>query len=316
MKFKKGTITCFLLVLSILIFTSCTTKETNLGFNVKKGEKYKIAQSIEQKIVQTLEGQSSESNQVMNMEYTYDVTEVDQEGVASITTTFDKVVVDIKTDGESLQYDSSKEGASNDPLGSVYKGIIGKSITMRIDKQGNVLEIQGVDTLMSDLINSLNIQDPQAKQSIEQALEQNFGDEALKDSFSKVTKVYPPENTKVGDTWEDTQTINMGYPITVNNKYTLKEDQKEYLTIDMNSEIKTNGDAEPMDMMGIKARYDLNGTQTGSFKLNKNSGLAESGNSTQKTVGSIVFEPSDIAPQGITMPLTIDAKTSFQMTKQ
>jgi hypothetical protein len=316
MNFKKVTVTSFILLLSVLIFTSCTPKEKNLGFNVKKGEKYKIEQSIEQKIVQTLEGQNTESNQLMNMEYTYDVTEVDSEGVANITATFDKVVVNINGNGEIFQYDSTKEPDSNNPLGSVYKGIIGKSLTMKIDKQGNVLDIEGVDKMMSDLINGLNLEDVQIKESAQQLLEQNFGDEALRDSFSKVTKVYPPENTKVGDSWEDTQTINMGYPITVNSKYTLKEDEKDFLSIDMNSEIKTNGNAEPMDMMGIRARYDLNGNQNGTFKVNKNSGLAESGNSTQKIVGSIIFEPSDIAPQGMTMPLTIDAKTSFQMTKQ
>jgi Family of unknown function (DUF6263) len=316
MKFKKVAISSFLLLLAVVILTSCTTKDAELGFNVKKGEKYKIQQSIEQKISQTLEAQVSESNQILNMEYTYDVTEVDAEGIATVTTTFDKVVVNINGEGESFQYDSTKESGEDNQLATIYKGIIGKALTLRIDKQGNVLDIQGVDKMMSELINSLNIEDPQTKQSAQQVLEQNFGDEALRDSFSKVTKVYPPENTKVGGTWEDTQTINMGYPITVNSKYTLKEDAKEFLTIDMNSEIKTNGNAEPMDMMGIKARYDLNGNQTGTFKLNKNSGIAESGNSTQKIVGSIIFEPSDIAPQGITMPLTIDAKTSFQMTKQ
>lgn len=316
MRLKRVKTFYFLLLLSVFIFTSCTPKEPKLGFNVKQGEKYKIRQTIEQKIVQTLEAQNTESNQSMNMEYTYDVTEVDQQGVATITTTFDKLIVNISGGGESFQYDSSKEDNGTNPLGSVYKGIIGKSITMKIDKQGDVVDIQGVDNMMSELINSLNLQDAQAKETAQQLLEQNFGDEALRDSFSKVTKVYPPENTKVGESWEDTQTLNMGYPIVVNSKYTLKEDQKDYLAIDMNSEIKSNANTEPMDIMGLRARYDLSGNQSGSFKLNKNSGIAESGSSTQKIVGSIIFEPSDIAPQGITMPLTIDAKTSFKMTKQ
>jgi len=315
MKFKKGIVTYFLLVLSLFILTSCGPKKVELGFNVKQGEKYKVQQSIEQKIVQTLEGQSLESNQNIKMGYIYDVTTVDDKGVATITTTFDSVSVTITGNGENLQYDSTKTENSNDPLATVYGGIIGKSLTMRIDKQGNVLELQGVDKLMGDLINNLSIENPQEKQQLLQALEQNFGDEALKESFSKVTKVYPPAGTKVGDSWEDTQTLNMGYPITISNKYTLKEEQGDFLTIDMNSDIKTSS-AEPMDMMGIRARYDLSGNQTGSFKLNKNSGIAESGNSTQKMAGSIVFEPSDLAPQGFTMPITIDAKTNFEMIKQ
>lgn len=315
MKFKKGITTYLLLVLSVFILTSCGPKKVELGFNVKQGEKYKVQQSIEQKIVQTLEAQSLESNQNIKMGYTYDVTAVDDKGVATITTTFDSVSVTITGNGENLQYDSTKAENSNDPLATVYGGIIGKSLTMRIDKQGNVLELQGVDKLMEDLINNLNIENPQEKQQILKALEQNFGDEALKESFSKVTKVYPPASTKVGDSWEDTQTLNMGYPITISNKYTLKEEQGDFLTIDMNSDIKTSS-AEPMDMMGIRARYDLSGSQTGSFKLNKNSGIAESGNSTQKMAGSIVFEPSDLAPQGLTMPITIDAKTNFEMKKQ
>lgn len=315
MKFKKGITTYLLLVLSVFILTSCGPKKVELGFNVKQGEKYKVQQSIEQKIVQTLEAQSLESNQNIKMGYTYDVTAVDDKGVATITTTFDSISVTITGNGENLQYDSTKTENGNDPLATVYGGIIGKSLTMRIDKQGNVLELQGVDKLMGDLINNLNIENPQEKQQILKALEQNFGDEALKESFSKVTKVYPPASTKVGDSWEDTQTLNMGYPITISNKYTLKEEQGDFLTIDMNSDIKTSS-AEPMDMMGIRARYDLSGSQTGSFKLNKNSGIAESGNSTQKMAGSIVFEPSDLAPQGLTMPITIDAKTNFQMKKQ
>ncbi|WP_291574245.1 DUF6263 family protein [Clostridium sp. UBA4548] len=315
MKFKKGITTYLLLVLSVFILTSCGPKKVELGFNVKPGEKYKVQQSIEQKIVQTLEGQSLDSNQNIKMGYTYDVTAVDDKGVATITTTFDSVSVTITGNGENLQYDSTKAETSNDPLVTVYGGIIGKSLTIRIDKQGNVLELQGVDKLMGDLINNLNIENPQEKQQLLQALEQNFGDEALKESFSKVTKVYPPANTKVGDSWEDTQTLNMGYPITIINKYTLKEEQGDFLTIDMNSDIKTSS-AEPMDMMGIRARYDLSGNQTGSFRLNKNSGIAESGNSTQKMAGSIVFEPSDLAPQGLTMPITIDAKTNFEMKKQ
>lgn len=315
MKLKNRGSIYFLLVMSLLILTSCGPKKMNLGFNVKQGEKYKVQQTIEQKIVQTLQGQNLQTNQNINMGYTYDVSAVDDKEVSTITTTFDSVSVNITGNGENIQYDSSKGGAADDPLAAVYGGIIGKSITMKVDKQGNVVELQGVDKLMSDMLNNLKVDDPQTRQSIQQALEQNFGDEALKESFSKVTKIYPKNDIKVGDTWEDTQTINMGYPITMTSKYTLKEEQGNLLTIDMTSDIKTSS-AEPMDMMGIRARYDLSGNQSGTFKLNKNTGIAESGNSTQKMAGSIVFEPSDFAPQGLTMPITIDAKTTFEMKKQ
>jgi hypothetical protein len=225
LKLIKKSVLLFAVILSIAMLTSCVNNQIGLGFNVKKGEKYRVKQVSEQKTTQNMGGQKMETKQTTETVYIYEVTDIDSGGIASIKVIFDSISVRTEGSMGSFQYDSNKDKGNGSPLTAVYDGMIGQGFAFRIDKSGKVVSIEGMDRLMNELIDKMDIQDPALKETMVQTFKQSFGEDILKSALSQTTDVYPEGKIKVGDSWEDKQVISAGFPMEINSIYTLKEDK-------------------------------------------------------------------------------------------
>ncbi|MDV3426271.1 MAG: DUF6263 family protein [Bacillota bacterium] len=313
---KRGLSFLCIIVLIISILSGCQNT-LDIKFNVKKGDKYKVVVTSAQKISEEISDQKMNIDQTLKTSYLYNVTDVDSNGTATVDIKYDAVSVKTAAGNQTYEFDSSKPNDKADVQGSAYKALVGQSFTVKISQDGSIKEIKGIDKLFTNIIDKLQISDQKTKDTLTDTLKQSFGDDAMKQSLGSMTEMYPKnKKIKVGDSWEDKQTISVGYPMTINNKWTLKAIEGDILTLDADSSIDANNSSEPMDLMGVKVKYALKGTQTGTMKLTKSNGFIQSGEVNQNITGTMNMEANDILPNGMSVPLTMEGKTTYEVTKQ
>jgi len=313
---KRGLSFLCIVVLTMSILSGCQNT-LNIKFNMKKGDKYKVVVTSAQKITEDINGQKMNIDQTSKTSYLYNVTDVASDGTTTINIKFDGISIKMANENQTYEFDSSKANDEKDAQGTAYKALVGQSFIIKISKDGKVQEIAGVDKIFSNIIDTLQISDQNTKDTLTETIKQSFGDEALKQNFGSMTEMYPEnKKIKVGDSWENKETISVGYPMIINNKWTLKANEGDILTMDVDSSIDADNSSEPMDLMGIKVKYALKGTQKGIMKLTKSNGFIQSGEVNQNITGTMNIEATDLLPDGLSVPMTIEGKTTYEVTKQ
>jgi hypothetical protein len=85
--------------------------------------------------------------------------------------------------------------------------------------------------------------------------------------------------------------------------------------VDVVSIIDADNSAKPVEIMGLKVKYNISGEQKGTLRLKKSSGIPESTVLTQKLEGNMEIEANDLVPQALKIPLTMEIKMTTEMKK-
>lgn len=74
---------------------------------------------------------------------TMKVESVSPEKEATVAMTFDTVKVSSRVGGESFEFDSTKPSKEGDMIGLMMKPLVGTTLTLKVDKDGNVTSVSG-----------------------------------------------------------------------------------------------------------------------------------------------------------------------------
>jgi len=309
-----------MLVVIMIVFNLAGCSKSNmLSFNVKKGDKYKITTITNQKITMKVMEQDMKMDQQMTMEYLYDITDVDKEGIATVRVKYDYIVMKSSVAGINIEIDTRKESSKSNIESKPYFALIGQGFAFKVDKHGVIKSIEGVDAMLDKVMEGLNTLEPAQKEAFVTMIKQNFGEEALKQALSQLTDIYPKKEVNVGETWKTEQKLTYGIPMVISTDWTLKEIQDGFASVDVKSHINANADGKPIDMMGLKVIYKITGDQTGNLKLNKENGLIQKGEYTQKLAGTTEMTMPAIDgqnQQNLTVPVNAENKIIIESKKE
>ena len=279
--------------------------QIKLSFNPEKGKKYEYQQEMIQNLKQSVMGQEIPMETEMSTTYLMEIKDkTPQETQAQFT--YQDFVFIVSSPMMKMMYDSKNptENPSemDQMLSKMFSKMIGQSIMVVIAPNGSVKSVTGMDAIFENMINSVNSAGQPAAQMAAQ-LKQQFSDVAQKNSFEQLTRIYPPNAVKVGDSWnvENTMAVaNMNSH--TNMKYTLKEVKKNIATI------AVEGDVEMTPGMGVEGK--LSGTQAGTMQVDTKTGLTVSGETTQNIKGTIKAQGMDVQ-----MDMNMKGKLSIKEVK-
>lgn len=147
-----------------------------------------------------------------------------KDGIYTLKVTF-KQYSEKLTDpaGQTLAFDTNGAKPSN-PMTAmswqVYKSIIGKSYTLKVNEQGKVKNIEGLTAIRSGIENSLkSTLNAEEQKGLSEMLKISLSDEAIKSQFEETMNIYPDKNLKLNESWSDENKINEG-PLKGNSKIT------------------------------------------------------------------------------------------------
>lgn len=153
-----------------LILTGCGPKSVKLEYRLTKGDVSDYQMVMEMEGETRIEGmgqtKSSKLEGKQELELTQEVKEVSPDGILDVEVTYTKATMEMSVDGKKA------------PFPSMEKLLVGKKISMRMDRQGRTLEAKGLEGL------------PGLPQGMD-----------LENLTRQAQPVFPDKELKKGDSW-------------------------------------------------------------------------------------------------------------------
>lgn len=318
LKLKKGLSALFISVM-ILSLSSCNSNiSMYINSNTGSNYKYHILTSITS--TTEINNQKSTTTQDTTTDFIFSVDEVDSEGNLTLSYKYDKIKLDIDTNGAKNTIDTSSSDQSNTES-AMYKSIIGKGFTTKVTKLGEVTEVNGIETLIDSMIESVYSSDDEDMKAyadeVKENLTSSFGEKSIKSLIQQATKIFPDKNVKVGTSWEIPTTVNSVVEIDTKTIYKLEKVKDNIAYISVKSEYKTDS-SKPSDYMGMEMTTDITGIMSGTIKVDTRDCLISEGELTQTTKGSMSLKaPETEGGQSETVQIPVDtlSKINYSTTK-
>lgn len=263
----------------------------DLKFHPAKGSVTKLKATLDQKVTQTVGGTPSTVGQSVTLVYSMATEDVAGDGTATVRVTYDAVAFKQQAPGGvEVEYDSAKPPATIPPVARGFAALVGLGVTIKVSPAGHVTDVQGVDEMIDGIIKKLEIPDGPSKPLLEKSLRKDFGPDAVRDNMETMLLIYPDKPVSVGDSWTRHMTITKGFPIVLDNAFTLKDVSGDAATLEVKSKLTNNADAPPLDLGQRKLSYQLSGEQNGTIKLKRVDGMIVSADMKQIVDGKMIAE--------------------------
>lgn len=291
----------FIFLMVCILCNTGVNGQTKLEYHLKKGDVFKVGQDAVQIITQELDGATHEiTNHIDGILEFKVLGEVDNGYEVALTFEDLNLKMTSSIQGELMNV-RAKEVNDEDMQSKVFNTILNNPVKMVLAKTGNILKVQGGDSLVSKMARASGLEDEFSINMMKKSLENEFGSEALSNSYKQMTFIYPDRMVEVNDQWENVYDGKLK----TTNLWTLKS------IVDHKAEI--GGKATVlMDITEANTIMKLSGTQTTTVTTDTTTGFIihmlvegmSTGISTMAQMG------------GQEIPTTIKSKITYELINQ
>jgi len=175
--------------------------ETRLRLDLKKGETHRFAMSLEQQMTMELGAMGSQKTEnTMNLDYTFHVTDVADDGTFTIESKYERISVVVRAMGNEIIYDTAAETPpdGDNPL-SMLDDLIGQKLEFKASSLGRVLEVRGFDQVFDEMNAGLS-PDPGSR-GVADLIKTGFDEDALKTMIQQGLVIFSEKPVGPGDGW-------------------------------------------------------------------------------------------------------------------
>jgi hypothetical protein len=177
--------------------------QEKLQYFLNKGDVFTVSQVAKQSITQEIEGAKHEIVNDISGILEFKVVDTLADGFAIDVSFIDLTMkMTSSIQGELMNVRAQEEDPEN-IQSRIFHSLLNVPIHITLAKNGDVLEVQGGDSLVTKMTAASGLQDEFSINMMKASLKKEFGSEALSDSYKQMTFFYPNEKIQVGDTWEN-----------------------------------------------------------------------------------------------------------------
>lgn len=257
-------------------------------FNLEKGKNYPFKVSTHTTSTQSDGENSQQISQNSTNELSYEVVEEKKQSF-TLKVTFKRFQEKSSMQGESIGFDTNSGKPSNEMAAQQYKffkAIVGSSYTIEIAKSGKVLNIDGLapirEKVKSKLSKGLSEDE---KKGLDQMLQASLSKQAMEAMFLESIGYYPTKPVKIGESWEINNSTDNAKS---HMKYTLKNVSDSHADIQISG--SSNGKDSNTLEQGVKIFRSIEGSVSGTAKINAQSGWVNQANIDKKEILRITQE--------------------------
>lgn len=219
--------------------------------------------------------------------------------------TYDNFSVRANNNGKTTEISSENGGTTFNKAEKIFSVIKGYSVWVVLDSTGKVKSTKGNEEILNKISEQLKSLDLATRTAVRSQLQNVFGEKFVKSNVETGLKLLPDSAIYVGDSWSKDEVQESALPLNMHNTYTLKDVKDSVALLEMESDINVKGTSDN-NYFGMNVTQDLKGTQTGSFKINLQTGLLLEGQQKAKIKGTFQM-------QGREIPVTIDIKRNVNV---
>src|SRR5262245_31308385 len=158
-------------------------------------------------------------NQSQTFYFSWTVDKVEPDGSALITQKIEGVKMSIDIGGSKIEYDSTRDTNTANPLSDFFKALVGSEFKLTVDKDLKVTKIDG----RGDFIKKLTGANPQ----MEPLLNQILSEQAMKEMAEPTFASIPTTEIKKGQEWKKDTKLDMGPIGSYENSFKYTYDGKD-----------------------------------------------------------------------------------------
>lgn len=302
---RSLTLLLTLTAVSLLFFTACNKggggsgEKVQLAMNVEPGHVQKLHYTSDQVITQKIMGMSQKVAQVTEIFILQEVESVDEKGNAKIKVTYERVKSSVENAITGKQtYDSDRDkNAEDSPLAAGYGMLVGKTFYMTMDKASRIVEVTGIEELMSGMFGDED-------DEVSQALSKSFGPEAMKQNLQQMALVFPDVLVGEGDTWGENYELAGEFGLSVETTYEVENIDAENVVLALKGKVQT-AENSSIDMGMMSMEYDISGEQNGTMEISRKTGMVSKSEINQEMDGKV-------KASGMTIPMSIRSTTTIE----
>lgn len=303
----KSNRTTLLLVLSLALALApgVRAQETvDLRLHLVKGDTRHITVTLEQTINQTVQAAVQTTTQRLAVTYTFEVTDADAQGNATVSVRYDAVAFHATMPGGgAVDYDSAQpRNGQSPPVASTLAALVGQGYSMVVTPEGTIAKVEGLPKMLESVLSRINLPEGPLRMAAERSVRQQLDEANLKQSLGDIFAPFPDHPVAVGQSWVRTREVRQGFPLKLETTYTLEKRDQGVATVKIAGSVATLPNAA-MDAGPVKMNYSLKGKQDGSLEIDERSGWTRESKLTQDLSGSATVRPPNADPQ--TVPVTI-----------
>ncbi len=277
----------------------------NLKLDLEVGKTYYQTAQNHFIMTQKIENEESTVETGINGKMSFKVTGKDLDSY-HLDVKFQTLEIDMKSPfGDT--YINSNDSSSTDVFSKLLRQMISSTFKVKMFQNGFVKEID-MDSLFSGLLESFPEIPRFQKRGLIEKLKQAYGEKAFKGNLEMITAIFPNKKVNINDKWRNEIKLESGMSAQMKNEFTLKEYNKKFALIELNSATKTNDKDSYVPINGNPMKYNLHGTMKGVIKIDTKTGWIIDSEMVQDFKGTIEMKDAKNNETIYSVPTTFDNK--------
>ncbi len=260
----------------LIIFAVLPVFSETFRLNIKKGDHFITDVSVKQIIIRDVNGQQTQVETETTLTFSFEVLNADK---ATYTLNMCYLHIGLTTRGVGWQYkyDSDPSVETDTPgskkMNTFYQNLVGQCVTLTLDrKKGTVKAMAGWNKITRRLANGLEQGTRQERLRVAKMLVSSIKTGMTNGGPDSFFLPIVGKKIDVGNQWQVRNTLPIFSGLTIQRAYHVVEVQPDKVKITTTSSLTTSPTATPLVTNETKIQYSLNGTQKGTFSVNRKSG--------------------------------------------
>lgn len=289
---------------SLLLVAACNqSTRYNLAYRFEPGQVYEVYSHTTSTMDQETMGIKINTENIQEFWIDWEVSSVDKDSIYDIQNIYRRIISDVKSNDSSMRFDSDQpmEDISEANLPQFY--MVGKSIDIRLAKNGSIKEVKGIQEMMSEIM-----QDDLRGNPAVRLMLNKFSDESMKSSLAQY-QIFPDKPVKIGESWKNSYTMDMFITFESENEYKLESVDGDEARIAVKGLVKTTK-SKSNDITGLLgSMMEIDGDSEGFFVVNLKTGEI-------KNSELLTDMKASINMMGMKMPMNMKSKTLYKIVRK
>ncbi|MGA9239561.1 DUF6263 family protein [Robiginitalea sp.] len=190
-------------LLLLLCFPGVLLAQDTLGYKLRKGDVFTLEQKAEQHISQSMDDNSHELTNRVTGVIQFRVLEL-KDSTYLLEFMFNDLIFKIESSLQGVLLDvHSGEPSAGDAQAAIFNGLLNIPVQMELSRRGDILGVVGGEQMISKVLEQSGLPEGFSRSVMKKSLEQQYGSQALAESYEQMTYFYPGKPVSKNDEWSN-----------------------------------------------------------------------------------------------------------------